>query len=80
MKMNKDIEKLIKMQGKINKKRFHLCVDTNLEDKYRWVLFLYNPNTEAYFSDYNRAILYSDVDSIEDLEDYLKKHEGFDRF
>lgn len=78
--MNKDIEKLIKMQGRINKNKFHLCVDTNLEDKYRWVLFLYNPNMEDYFSDYNRTILYSDVDSIEDLENYLKKHDGFDKF
>ena len=78
--MNKDIEKLIKIQGKINKQVFHLCVSTNLEDEYRWVLFLYMPNTENYFSEYNRPILDSTRTSIKELEEYLKKYNGFEKW
>lgn len=78
--MNKDIEKLMKIQNRIDKHKFHLCVETNLEDKYRWVLFLYNPNIEDYFSSYNRAILTSEISTIEELEDYLKRYEGFERW
>ncbi len=78
--MNKDIEKLIKIQEKINKQAFHLCVSTNLEDEYRWVLFLYMPNTENYFSEYNRPILDSTRTSIKELEEYLKKYNGFEKW
>lgn len=77
--MSKDIEKLIKMQGAINKKIYHLHVETNLENDYRWVLYLYNPNTKDYFSEYNRPILISSIDSIDYLIDYLEKHDGFSK-
>lgn len=77
--MNKEIEKLIKIQGKINKNLYHLCVSTNLEDNYKWVLFLYMPNTEDYLSEYNRPILDSDRSSIDELEEYLEKYNGLGR-
>lgn len=77
--MSKDIEKLIKIQGAINKNIYHFYVETNLENDYRWVLYLYNPNTKDYFSEYNRPILISSIDSIEYLTDYLEKHDGFSR-
>lgn len=77
--MSKDIEKLIKIQGAINKNIYHFYVETNLENDYRWVLYLYNPNTKDYFSEYNRPILISSIDSIEYLIDYLEKHDGFSR-
>ena len=75
--INKDIEKLMKIQGRINKNRFHLCVSTNLEDEYKWVLFLYMPDEKDYFSSYNKAILDSNKTTIDELEDYLKKYDGF---
>lgn len=75
--MSKDIEKLIKIQNIINKNKYHLFIDTDLEEKYKWVLFLNNPNIENYFSDYNPAIMSSNIDSLDDLENYLKKHGGF---
>lgn len=75
--MNKDIEKLMKIQNRINRNMYHLMVETNLEDKYRWVLFLYFPDREDYFSEYNRPIMDSSVDSIDDLMNYLEKHGGF---
>lgn len=78
--MSKEIEKLIKIQGRINKNKFHLCVNTNLTDQCDWVLFLFNPNIDDYFSSYNMPILSSRIDSIEYLEEYLKKHDGFSRF
>jgi len=75
--MNKDIEKLVKIQNKVNKNRYHLWIQTDLEDNYRWALFQYMPNTEDYFSKYNGAILTSIVDSLDDLINYLEKHDGF---
>lgn len=77
--MNKDIEKLIKIQGAINKNNYHLYIETNLQDEYRWILYLYNPNTKDYFSSYNRSILNSSIDSIDYLMEYLENHDGFDR-
>lgn len=75
--MNKDVERLIKIQNVINKNKYHLFVQTDLEKNYKWVLFLNNPNLENYFSNYNPAIMNSNIDSLDDLEEYLKKHEGF---
>ena len=77
--MNKDIEKLIKISGKINKNKYHLCIDTNLEDKYRWVLFLYFPDDRDYFSSYNSPILDSDRSSIDELAEYLEKYDGLNK-
>lgn len=75
--MSKDIEKLIKIQGKVNRNRFHLNIETNLEDEYKWVLFMYMPNCDDYFSSYNKAILDSRRSTIDELEEYLKKYDGF---
>lgn len=76
--MSKDVEKLIKIQNTIDKNKYHLFVETDLEKSYKWVLFLYNPNIENYFSSYNPAIMNSRIDSLDDLENYLKKHDGFE--
>lgn len=76
--MSKDVEKLIKIQNTIDKNKYHLFVETDLEESYKWVLFLYNPNIENYFSNYNPAIMNSSIDSLDDLENYLKKHGGFE--
>lgn len=78
--MDKDIEKLIKIQGAINKDVYHFYIETDLETEYRWVLFLFNPNVKNYFSEYNRPILTSSIDSIDYLVDYLEKHNGFSRY
>lgn len=77
--MSKDIEMLIKIQGTINRNIYHLHVATNLENDYRWVLYLYNPNTKDYLSEYNRPILISTIDTIDYLIDYLEKHDGFSK-
>lgn len=78
--MSKEIEKLIKIQGAINKNIYHFYVETNLENDYRWALYLYNPNTKDYFSEHNRPILISYIDTIDYLIDYLENHDGFDRY
>ena len=75
--MSEEIEKLIKIQGAINRNMFHLHVETDLVNSYKWGLFLYYPDTKNYFSRYNRPILMSSVDSIDYLIDYLNKHDGF---
>ncbi len=76
--MNKNVELLMKIQNRLNKKRFHLCVSTDLENKCEWVLFQYVPDIKDYFSQYNAPIMESVVDSIEELKTYLEKHNGFD--
>ena len=79
--MNKDIEKLIKIQDKINTNRYHLHIETDLKDNYRFALYINFQDERDYFSQYNRPILSSaDNDTIEDLENYLKKHNGFERW
>ncbi|MCI5543459.1 MAG: hypothetical protein MR405_06070 [Mollicutes bacterium] len=75
--MSEEIEKLIKIQGAINRNIYHLHVETDLENSYKWILFQYYPEDEKYFSRYNQPILNSNVDSIDYLIDYLKKHNGF---
>lgn len=75
--MSKEVEKLIKIQGAIDKDLFHLTVEMDLENEYKWKLFLFHPNSEYYFSKYNRCILSSKTDTIEDLFEYLNKHNGF---
>ena len=77
--MSEEIEKLIKIQGIINRGLYHLNVHTDLEKEYSWRLYRVFENFEKYMSDDNRPILESGVDSIEDLINYLEKHNGFSR-
>lgn len=75
--MNENIEKLIKIQGIINKNRFHLCVMTDLEEKAEWRLYQIFDDYKQYLARENTSILSSDIDDIETLIDYLEKHNGF---
>ena len=77
--MSKDIEKLIKVQGIINKDKYHLAIRTDLEEKADWRLYQVFRDVEDYLSNENTAILSSEIDSIEDLINYLEKHNGFFR-
>lgn len=77
--MSKDIEKLIKVQGIINKDKYHLAIRTDLEEKADWRLYQVFRDVEDYLSNENTAILSSEIDSIEDLINYLEKHNGFIR-
>ena len=77
--MNENIEKLIKIQGILNKNKFHLCVMTDLEEKAEWRLYQILDDYKQYLLRENTAILSSNIDSIEDLIDYLEKHDGFSR-
>lgn len=77
--MSKDIEKLIKVQGIINKDKYHLAIRTDLEEKADWRLYQVFRDVDEYLSNENTAILSSEIDSIEDLINYLEKHNGFSR-
>ena len=78
--MNKEIEQLFKIQNRLNKNMYHLFVQTNLDNEYRWELFLYNRNIEDYLSSDNIAILDSERTTLDELEEYLKKYKGFARW
>ena len=77
--MSEEIEKLIKVQGIINKDRFHLCIRTDLESKAEWYLYQICADVDHYLSCQNSAILESSKDSIDELINYLEKHDGFKR-
>lgn len=77
--MSKEIEKLIKVQGIINRDKYHLAIITDLEEKAEWRLYQVFRDVKEYLSNENTAILNSEIDSIEDLINYLEKHEGFSR-
>lgn len=79
--MNKDIEKLIKIQDKINNQKYHLHVYTDLKDKYDFALYINFRDERDYLNPLNQPILASMYkDTVENLEDYLKKHDGFGRW
>lgn len=77
--MSEEIEKLIKIQGIINRDKYHLYINTDLEQKATWSLYQMFAEFDKYISRDNKAILDSDIDSIEDLINYLEKHKGFQR-
>ena len=68
---------IIKIQVARDNAMFHLNIKTNLENEYSWQLYLFHPNSEYYFSKFNRFILSSKTDTIDELFEYLKKHNGF---
>ena len=78
--MNKEIEQLFKIQNRLNKNMYHLFVQSNLDNEYRWELFLYNRNVEDYLSSDNIEILDSERTTLDELEEYLKKYNGFTRW
>jgi len=77
--MSEEIQKLIKIQGIINRNKYHLYIQTDLESKAKWELYQVFADYDKYMSMDNGAILDSTTDSIEDLVNYLEKHNGFDR-
>ena len=77
--MSEEIQKLIKIQGIINRNKYHLYINTDLETKANWDLYQVFADYDKYMSKDNGAILDSERDSIEDLINYLEKHNGFDR-
>ena len=75
--MSKEIEKLIKVQGIINKDKFHLCIQTDLEEKAEWYLYQVFADVDHYLSNSNSSIMDSKTDSIDELIKYLENHNGF---
>lgn len=74
--MSEEIEKLIKIQGIINKNKYHLAIRTDLEKEAEWRLYQVFTDYKEYMNSNNTAILSSQVDTIEDLITYLEKHSG----
>lgn len=77
--MSGEIEKLIKIQGIINREKYHLHINTDLEQKADWILYLKQNSFEEYMRPDNTSIMKSNIDTIEDLINYLEKHNGFER-
>lgn len=74
--MSEEFLKLMKIKEKINKNKFHLFVKTNMEDLTEWELYQNFADYDMYICRDNHAILTSSADTIEDLEKYLKNHNG----
>lgn len=77
--MSEEIEKLIKVQGILNKRKFHLCIRTDLEQKAEWYLYQVFADVDHYLSPENSSIMDSGTDSIDELIKYLENHNGFER-
>ena len=77
--MSEEFLKLIKIKEKINKNKFHLFVKTNMEDLTEWELYQNFAEYDMYVSRDNHAILSSRTDTFEDLEKYLKNHNGINK-
>lgn len=77
--MSEEVEKLIKVQGILNKDRYHLCINTDLINKAEWYLYQVFTDMDHYFSPENHAIMDSKRETIDDLINYLEKHDGFSR-
>lgn len=75
--MSEEIEKIIKIQGVLNKRKYHLCIRTDLEKDVQWRLYQVFADVDKYLSCENTSILNSEIDSIGDLINYLEKHNGF---
>lgn len=77
--MSEEIEKLIKVQGILNRRKYHLCIHTDLEKQADWWLYQVFAEVDHYLSRENSAIMESGKDSIDDLIKYLENHNGFER-
>ena len=72
-----NIEKLIKLQGAVNKDLFHLSISINLSDySYEWVLFKVLDNFDDYMAWINRPVMSSNLHTINELETYLLENNG----
>ena len=58
---------------------FAQCPSSVSKAKADWRLYQVFRDVEDYLSNENTAILSSEIDSIEDLINYLEKHNGFIR-
>ena len=58
---------------KYTKDKYHLCVSTDLE-KNEWVWHRRYVDQDVYFSNDIKPIMTSETNTVEELEDYLKKH------
>lgn len=70
-------KKIMDIHNRLNNK-FHLSVTTDFTTMIKWVLYIKFENPNIYFDNKNIAILRSEIDTLEDLENYLKKHDGFE--
>lgn len=75
--MSEEIEKLVKIQGILNREKYHLHIHTDLEKEAEWWLYQKFADMDHYMSCDNSAILDSKRDTIEDLINYLEKHNGY---
>ena len=75
--MSEEIEKLIKIQGVLNKSKYHLCIRTDLEKEAEWYLYQVIADIDHYLSSENSAIMESRKDTVDELINYLEKHNGF---
>lgn len=72
-----NIEKLIKLQGAVNKDIFHLHISINLSNyEYEWVLFKVLDNFDDYMAWINRPVMSSNLHTIYELEQYLLENNG----
>lgn len=72
MECREELKKLGELR-KYTKDKYFLCISNYLE-KNEWTLYRRYVDQDVYFSKDNKPIMTSETNTIEELEEYLKKH------
>lgn len=71
-------ERLNKVWKLLDNKKYHLCMNYKENGEYDFYLFNYYEDSEIYYSELNKPIMTSETHTIEDLEEFAKKHYMYD--
>lgn len=62
----------------LDNKKYHLCITYTEEKEIKFALYNYYEDSEIYYSELNKPIMTSETHTIEDLEEFAKKHYMYD--
>ncbi len=77
MENNNEYELLFSIYNKIDRTKYHLCIEYDLQNVAKWVLFKKYDDWDVYLSEDNGPIMRSENNTIAELVEYLKKNNGF---
>lgn len=71
-------ERINKVWRLLDNKKYHLCITHTEEKEIKFALYNYYEDSEIYYSELNKPIMTSETHTIEDLEEFAKKHYMYD--
>lgn len=73
----KDYDKILDIQNRIDRNKYHLTISTDLTTYVSWKIFKKFEDFDTYMSADNTDILNSYENTVEELEKYLEENDGF---